>query len=229
MRAFTGRTPVRTVDNAVDVRAFVPTRSDRVPPTVLFVGVVCRRKGTLELARAARLLRQRGLTDWELVVVGGQGPTPEPEYAEIVAEFASAGLATSLVGPEHGDQVKARLQNADIFVLPSFLEGQPIAIIEAMAAGIPVVGTSIGAVPDLVRDGLEGRVVEPGEVEALAEALADLIEDPSLRARMGRAARQRAVARHSLEELSRQLVEVYASVLDDCDVVLADTMEATAQ
>ncbi len=131
-----------------------------------------------ELARAARLLRERGLTDWRLVVVGGQGPTPEPEYAEIVAEFAAAGLADSLVGPEHGDQVRARLRDADVFVLPSFLEGQPIAIIEAMAAGVPVVGHDGRGHPDLVRDGVEGRVVEPGDVDALADALAELIDRP---------------------------------------------------
>jgi glycosyltransferase involved in cell wall biosynthesis len=214
MRAFAGRTPVRTVDNAIDVSAFTPTRPDCTPPTMLFVGVVCRRKGTLQLARAARLLRERGLTDWRLVVVGGQGPTPEPEYAEIVAEFVAAGLADSLVGPEHGPQVRDRLHDADIFVLPSFLEGQPIAIIEAMAAGVPVVSTTVGAIPDLVRDGVEGRVVEPGDVEALTDALAELITQPELRVRMGRAIRQRAEAAHSLPQLSRSLAALYATVLD---------------
>ncbi|HLL61535.1 MAG TPA: glycosyltransferase family 4 protein [Propionibacteriaceae bacterium] len=213
MRAFAGRTPVRTVDNAIDVAAFTPTRPDRTPPTVLFVGVVCRRKGTLQLARAARRLRERGLTEWHLVVVGGQGPTPEPEYAEIVAEFRAAGLADSLVGPEHGPQVRDRLRDADIFVLPSFLEGQPIAIIEAMAAGVPVVSTTVGAIPDLVRDGIEGRVVEPGDVDALAAALAELITQPDLRARMGAATRERAEAAHSLPQLSRSLSGLYATVL----------------
>ena len=213
MRTLAGSTPVRTVDNAIDVATFTPTTPDRTPPTVLVVGVVCRRKGTLELARAARRLRERGLTDWRLVVVGGQGPTPEPEYAEIVAEFRAAGLAGSLVGPEHGEQVRARLRDADVFVLPSFLEGQPIAIIEAMAAGVPVVGTTVGAIPDLIRDGIEGRVVEPGDVDALADALAELIEQPALRTRMGAAVRERAHTAHHLPVLSHELAGLYASVL----------------
>jgi glycosyltransferase involved in cell wall biosynthesis len=212
MRTVAGRTPVRTVDNAIDVSTFTPTRPDRTPPTVLFVGVVCRRKGTIELARAARRLRERGLTDWKLVVVGGQGPTPEPEYAEIVAEFTAAGLADSLVGPEHGEQVRARLGDADVFVLPSFLEGQPIAIIEAMAAGVPVVSTTVGAIPELVRDGIEGRVVEPGDIEALADALAELITQPDRRVRMGAAIRQRAEAAHDLPRLSHSLAGLYAAV-----------------
>lgn len=213
MRRFAGRTRVETVDNAVEIDAFTPTTADRVPATILFVGVICRRKGTLELARAARLLRERGVTGWRLVVVGGQGPTPEPEYAEIVAEFATAGLADALVGPEYGTQVARRLQEADIFVLPSYLEGQPIAIIEAMAAGVPVVGTRIGAVPDLVRDGIEGRVVEPGDVEALADALAELVGDPQRRAAMSTAIRHRAATAHSLTQLSVRLAGLYREVL----------------
>lgn len=215
MREFAGRTPVQTVDNAMPVFAFTPTRADRVPASVLFVGVICRRKGTVELARAGRLLQESGITDWRLIVVGGQGPTPEPEYAEIVAEFEASGLSDSLVGPEYGEQIKARLAEADIFVLPSFLEGQPIAIIEAMAAGVPVVGTAIGAVPDLIRDGIEGRVVEPGDVEALADALQDLIENPELRATMSVAIRQRAEDHHSLERLSERLAGIYWGVLQN--------------
>ena len=226
MREFAGRTPVQTVDNAVDVAAFVPAEGHQEHPTVLFVGVICRRKGTWELARAARALRERGVTDWHLVVVGGQGPTPEPEYAEIVAEFAAAGLADSLVGPEFGDQVKARLRQADIFVLPSFLEGQPIAIIEAMASALPVVATSIGAVPDLIRDGVEGRVVEPGDVDGLASALEQLITDGGLRAAMAGAVRRRAEQRHSLERLSERLSGLYDAVLAGRLPTLSDDVEA---
>ena len=213
MGRLAGRAPVETVDNAVEVSDFAVTRPDKTPATVLFIGVICRRKGTLELARAAGLLRDRGVTDWRLVVVGGKGPTPEEEYAEIVAEFEAAGLSESLVGPEYGDQVKARLAEADVFVLPSYLEGQPIAIIEAMASGVPVVGTTIGAVPDLIRDGVEGRVVEPGDVTALADALEQLIADPELRLRMSVAIRERAEQHHSLPRLAARLSEIYRSVL----------------
>lgn len=205
--------PVEMVDNAVDVDAFTVTPVDRQPPTALFVGVVCRRKGTIELARAVAQVRERG-TELGLVVVGGQGPTPQAEYDEIVAEFARCGLGDSLVGQEHGPQVRARLAAADLFVLPSFLEGQPIAIIEAMASGVPVVGTRIGAVPDLVRDGVDGRVVEPGDVPALADALESLARDPAARTRMSASIRALAEDEHSLTSLARQLAGLYTGVLD---------------
>jgi glycosyltransferase involved in cell wall biosynthesis len=84
-----------------------------------------------------------------------------------------------------------------------------------MASGVPVVGTTIGAVPDLIRDGVEGRVVEPGDVTALADALAELIVDPELRARMATAIRERAEQRHSLQRLAARLAEIYRSVLTE--------------
>ena len=227
LRPLAGSTPVLTVDNAVDLDEFPPVSPQDGVPTVLFVGVICRRKGTLELARAARLLRERGLRDWRLVVVGGQGPTPPEEYEEIVAEFAAAGLAEALVGPEYGDAVKRRLRSADIFVLPSYLEGQPIAILEAMASGLPVVGSAIGAVPDLIRDGIEGRVVEPGDVGALADALADLILHPARRAAMSIAVRRRAEESHDLEQLSQRLVTLYDAVLDSSPLLTTDPTKAT--
>ena len=213
MRSLAPGTWVETVDNAVDLADFPPGDAAGEPPTVLFVGVICRRKGLFELARAARMLRERGVRDWRLVVVGGQGPTPQAEYDEIVAEFDAAGLRAAMVGPEYGDQIKARLAQADIFTLPSFLEGQPIAIIEAMASGLPVVGTSIGAVPDLIRDGVEGRVVEPGDAAALADALGEVITDRETRRRMSRASRLRAEQGHGLDRLSARLADLYRAVL----------------
>ena len=213
MRSLAPRTWVETVDNAVNLDDFPPGQADGDPPTVLFVGVICRRKGLLELARAGQALRERGTRDWKLVVVGGQGPTPQAEYDEILAEFNAAGLRESMVGPEYGDQIKSRLAQADIFVLPSFLEGQPIAIIEAMASGLAVVGTSIGAVPDLIRDGIEGRVVEPGDAQALADALGEVIDDSAARRRMAHAARERAEVAHGLDRLSARLGSLYRAVL----------------
>lgn len=213
--------PAVTVDNAVDVDAFTVTPVDHQPPTVLFVGVVCRRKGTIELARAVAQVRERG-TELELVVVGGQGPTPQAEYDEILEEFRRCGLSDSLVGQEHGPQVRARLEQADLFALPSFLEGQPIAIIEAMASGVPVVGTRIGAVPDLVRDGVDGRVVEPGDVDALADALESLARDPELRTRMSSSIRRRAEEEHSLPSLARHLERLYTAVLEGRRAVTTD-------
>lgn len=134
-----------------------------------------------------------------------------------------------MVGPEFGEQVKERLRSADVFVLPSFLEGQPIAILEAMASGLPVVASAIGAVPDLIRDGVEGRIVEPGDVAGLASALGELVQDPSARREMGRAARRRAEEHHGLESLSARLAKIYARVLGTGTSVSVETKETVGR
>jgi glycosyltransferase involved in cell wall biosynthesis len=88
------------------------------------------------------------------------------------------------VGP---DRVAELISTADILVLPSFIENLPLSIIEAMASGVAVVATPVGAVPDIVRDGETGLLVPVGDVDALTTALTRLVNDPALRARMGAA------------------------------------------
>ena len=212
LRAFMPKARVETVDNAVDVSSFKVAQLDAEIPTVLFVGVICERKGVPELAEACATLRDRGLP-FNLVLIGGQGPTPDDEYARIRAALERTGQTAAMVGPEYGEQVKARLYASDVFVLPSYLEGQPMAILEAMATGLPVVTTAIGAVPWMIRDGVEGRVVEPGDVPALTEALADVLSSAQRRQAMGAAARKRAEERHDLPILSARLAAAYRSVL----------------
>jgi glycosyltransferase involved in cell wall biosynthesis len=214
LKAFMPDARIETVDNAVDVGGFELARLDASVPTVLFVGVVCERKGVPELAEACAALKAEGVS-FNLVIIGGQGPTPDEEYGRIMAALERTGLTAALKGPEYGEQVKARLCASDVFVLPSYLEGQPMAILEAMATGLPVVATAIGAVPWMIRDGVEGRVVEPGDVPALTEALADVLGSAQRRQAMGAAARKRAEERHDLPILSARLATAYRSVLEE--------------
>jgi glycosyltransferase involved in cell wall biosynthesis len=212
LREFMPTARIETVDNAIDVHTFEQAKLTADVPTVLFVGVICERKGVSELAEACAVLRDRGVP-FNLVIIGGQGPTPDDEYARIMAVLERTGQTAAMVGPEYGEQVKARLCSSDVFVLPSYLEGQPMAILEAMASGLPVVATAIGAVPWVIRDGVEGRVVEPGDVPALAEALADVLGSAERRQVMGVASRKRAEERHDLPILSARLATAYRSVL----------------
>ena len=84
----------------------------------------------------------------------------------------------------------------DALVLPSANEGTPVSVIEALAGGRPVVATRVGGVPDVVRDGVDGFLVEPGDIDALAERLGRLAADPALAARMGEAGRARVLERY---------------------------------
>jgi glycosyltransferase involved in cell wall biosynthesis len=101
----------------------------------------------------------------------------------------------------------------DAMILPSINEGTPVSAIEALAAGRPVVATRVGGVPDVVREGEDGFLVEAGDVDALAERLSRLAADPELRERLGAAGRARVIPRYSVERLVDDVDLLYRSLL----------------
>ncbi len=107
------------------------------------------------------------------------------------------------------------LTASDIFVLASNWEGLPRSIIEAMMAGLPVVATKVGGVPELVEDGITGFLVPPKDPEALAQALQKLIDDPELRKRMGQASREKALREFTLDRMLHETERVYREVLEE--------------
>ena len=98
-------------------------------------------------------------------------------------------------------------------MLPSVNEGTPVSAIESLASGTPVVATRVGGVPDVVTDGVDGFLVEPRDVEAAADRLAELARDPGLRARLGEAGRANAHERYSVERLVEDVDRLYRALL----------------
>jgi glycosyltransferase involved in cell wall biosynthesis len=197
------------LDNAVDVASFDPAEPGAEPPTILFVGTLARRKGVPELVEAMVGLREAGVDGWRLELVGSGNEAGEEEARSVSEVVARSGLGRSLLGPLQGPALRERLRSAQLFVLPSHSEGQPIGILEAMASSLPVVATRVGGIPDVVTDGVEGLLVDPGRPEQLAEALRRLIEAPALRERMGEAGRRRVAEDFDLATLRRELAAVY--------------------
>jgi glycosyltransferase involved in cell wall biosynthesis len=101
----------------------------------------------------------------------------------------------------------------DVFVLPSGNEGTPVTAIESLASGCPVVATRVGGVPDVVRDGEDGFLVEPGAIDEIADRLELLANDPDLRRRMGTAGRTRVVPRYDVERLIDDVDRLYQRLL----------------
>ncbi|HEV2518031.1 MAG TPA: glycosyltransferase family 4 protein [Devosia sp.] len=149
---------------------------------ILFLGRIGDRKGVPQLGDALKRMQQ--LDTWR-ATIGGDGHVDAAR-----TKAAELGLADRVdlpgwVGPE---RVAELIATADIMVLPSFAENLPMSVIEAMASGLAVVATPVGAVPDIIRDGETGLLVPVGDVEALAAALTRLVEDAPLRQRLGTAA-----------------------------------------
>jgi glycosyltransferase involved in cell wall biosynthesis len=102
-----------------------------------------------------------------------------------------------------------RLRDLDVLVQPSRADNLPLAMLEAMAAGLPVIGARVGGIPELLADGESGIVVEPEDPAALASALDALAVDPARRAELGKKARQRIAAHFSADDVARQTVALY--------------------
>jgi glycosyltransferase involved in cell wall biosynthesis len=118
------------------------------------------------------------------------------------------------VGPVAGEQKTRLLQAADVLLLPSYSEGLPYALLEAMASGMPAVTCPVGAIPDVMQDGKHGLLVPPRDRLALAKAIAALDDDRLLLDRMGKAARQRVRAGFLVEHLAANFAGLYQEMID---------------
>jgi glycosyltransferase involved in cell wall biosynthesis len=207
----------RTIHYGLDVAAFDGLAPAGLRPqlgladgavVIICVARLIRRKGHLALLDAYRRVVDRTSADTALVVVG-KGPMEE----EVRAKAAGLGLSDRVFLTGERKDVPALLTEADLFTLASDAEGLGLVLLEAMAAAKPVVITRAGGMPELVRHGETGLVVRPGDPEALAEALTDLVEDAGRRRAMGAAGRRLAESEFSLETMVDAIEEVYRESL----------------
>jgi glycosyltransferase involved in cell wall biosynthesis len=199
---------VTLIDNGVPVHAAAGRRDEHEPPRLLYVGLLTPRKGVLDLVTASRLLRERGVAH-ELWLLGGtpdEGPAAE---AEVRAQLDGSAR---LLGTRAPEEMPAEFAAADVFCLPSWWEAMPLSVLEAMAAGLPVVATDVGDVSRAVADGITGHVVPARSPEKLADALEPLLTDRGLRRRMGEAGRARVVDQFSCDVTARQVSALYAEL-----------------
>jgi glycosyltransferase involved in cell wall biosynthesis len=199
---------VGLIDNGVPVEAYGEPEPAHEPPRILYVGLLTPRKGVVDLLTASRLLRERGIVH-ELRLVGGT-PDEGPE-AEAEVRAALDGTAR-LLGTRPPEQMPSAFAEADVFCLPSWWEAMPLSVLEAMAAGLPVVATDVGDVCRAVDEGVTGHVVPVRDPERLADALEPLLKDPELRRRMGIAGRARVTEMFSSEVTAEAVSSLYVEL-----------------
>jgi len=174
------------------------------------VGRLCEQKGQLLLIQAMALLAQRGLL-FELVLAGDGEMRPE---IEALIDRNGLREQVRITGWISSDQVRSELLAARAMVLPSFAEGLPVVIMEAMALRRPVLTTSIAGVPELVRNGESGWLFPAGSVEELAEALAACLSTPvDVLHQMGERAYERVLQRHSVDIEAGKLAELFQKAI----------------
>jgi glycosyltransferase involved in cell wall biosynthesis len=189
--------------------AELPFRLDgRVPGRLVAVGSLDKAKGYDYLLRAVHGLRGRGL-DLSVELIGDG-----PEAAALRALAQELGIAdrVSLAGWLPFARVREAMQRASVFVHPSWWEGMPNVLKEAMACGTPVVATRIAAIPELLADGERGTLVPPHDVPGLARAIEELLGDEPRRRRYAVAARHHIEQAFDLSRNGRRLAELLVSV-----------------
>ncbi|MHC1728486.1 MAG: glycosyltransferase family 4 protein [Syntrophobacteraceae bacterium] len=185
------------------------------PPIILSVGRLSDTKGFPTLISACRRLKDMGI-EAKCVIIG-DGPDRQSLLRQIQGEGISAHV--TLAGELLADRVQSWFKRADLFVLPCCVsktgpekgnhDGIPYALIEAMAMGIPVVSTYIGGIPELIHNGETGLLVQPDEPDALAEAMAGIIQDGHLSKRLSEAGRDFVMREFNVSRSANQLFELF--------------------
>jgi glycosyltransferase involved in cell wall biosynthesis len=181
-------------------------RADGTPRRILSVGRMVPEKGQSLFLDVVAELRARG-HDLQAVLVGDG-----PDRDLLVARRDALGLGevVELPGALGQDDLVEVFDAADLFALPSFDEGVPVVLMEAMASGLPVVATTIAGIPELIDDGVSGRLVAAGRVDAMVAALEELLIDRGLRERLAGEARRRVEERFSAATEARRLGRLLA-------------------
>ena len=198
---------IHRVYNGVDLSRFRPAESGPGAPIIISIGRLIEKKGFSDLIAACGVLRARDRA-FECRIIG-EGPLQE----RLSAQIADEGLtdAVRLIGPQTQAEIATQLAGVSLFVLPCTrdsdggMDNLPTVIMEAMAAGLPVISTPLAGVPEMVQDGSNGYLVPERDPAALAAAIEKLIDDPERARRLGARGREIAREKFSIEESARQL------------------------
>ncbi len=205
------RHSVAVLGNGVNPAVFSPARN-RPPKNVLYVGRLASGKGLSDLVQAAeRVLESR--PDWIFTLVGRGPLAPRIERLRRAAGIPPSQFVLKGFVPR--DRMPEEYRQAGLFVLPSYHEGVPTALLEAMASGIPIVATRVGDVSDIIQDGVHGLLCPPGDPESLAGRLLEVIGDEGLRRTLGKRARSRARRRHTWERVAHRWIAAVRRHLPD--------------
>jgi glycosyltransferase involved in cell wall biosynthesis len=216
MEGFTNRPPY-IVPNGIKVeKEFLPLADEyrfdaNAPAKLLFLSNLTRTKGIPELIEAVAMLKTKGYR-MQVDIVGDEWYMSFNEAKELISKAGVEDIVT-LVGPKTGRDKFRFIANADLFVFPTWFELFPGVILEAMQFGKPIVSTFEGSIPDIVENGKDGILVEPKNAVQLAEAIAYMLDHPTVRLEMAANARKKFFEDFTLEAFERKMHAVFEDVL----------------
>ena len=189
------------VPNPFDMDKVSGIQKDGLRKVVIFIGWVVKTKGIEELLQAWERVHTR-FNDWMLKIVG---PYSEDYLTYLKAKYSQGQVVFE--GEKKHDDALSMLSQASIFTLPSYTEGFPNAVLEAMAFEKPIIATDVGAIPDMLQGC--GMVIQKENVDALENALVKLLEDEELCESLGKAAKQKIEQEYSLERVFNKYMDIW--------------------
>jgi len=205
LRKFAGSANISVIPNAIKTSIFLDHESklsrknNNSPVRLLFVGAMGKLKGERDLVNALAIIKNSGANVKATFL--GYGAGDLGIYCE---EIGVSGLIEYMGAIPMVERIKY-FNSADIFVLPTYAEAMPMSVIEAMAAGLPTISTTVGGIPELIGDGEDGLLVKPGDVDALAKEILFLVNNKDARLQMGRRAQEKARKNMDIAEYSNKL------------------------
>ncbi|MBW4560914.1 MAG: glycosyltransferase family 4 protein [Mojavia pulchra JT2-VF2] len=199
---------VFVLPNPAELPVEIPQRMNANQVTLLFCGRVGQRKGTFDLIEAFANLPAEQKNCAKLIIAGDG----DIEQGRKLIEKLNLTEHITFAGWVNSEQRDKLLAKADVFLLPSYNEGLPMAILEAMSWGLPVITTPVGGIPELVVHNENGLLVKPGDIQQLSAAILSLITNEELRLILGKTARERVMP-YDIKNYLNSLFNVYNSVL----------------
>jgi glycosyltransferase involved in cell wall biosynthesis len=211
-REFVPKQRVVTVPNGIDVRSYRyrmrPVRKASAPLQLVYVGRLAPQKGLHETLEGLAMARAEGIA--ASLVVAGSGP--EEDALKALAAKLDLGDAVRFAGPVYDGEKRALFESSDLLLLASHGEGLPYALLEGMAAGVPVIATPVGAIPDVVHHGVHGMLVPVGNPLAICNAIVRLAHNRALLSVMGIVSQRRVLKSYSVERLADDFAQLYRTL-----------------
>ena len=199
------------IPDAVDLETFTPVQRDAYPEKVrvLTIGRLIPRKGFQFLIRALPQVLEKVSHNFEIEVVGDG-----PYHGELLKLAENLGVISHLhfAGSVPYPKLPEKYSNADLLILPSLAEGMPLVVLEAMGTGLPIIASRVQGIDELVDDGVNGALFDPGDVDGLAHCLVKLINANEGRIEMGKASIER-VKPYDWKNIANAYLSLYADIL----------------
>lgn len=185
----------------------LPAVPESSVPTLLFFSNLLTAKGIFDFVEACKILKERGIV-FKADIAGAETADLDGKGMEMLLKESGLGDKVCYHGAAYSAEKAALFARADVFVFPSHKEAFGLVAAEAMSAGLPVVATAVGSLPEMVTEGENGFLVAPGDVQALAGRVECLLSDPELRHSMGRTGYARYRDHYALEHFEKRIIEI---------------------